>query len=105
MADSLPRPRPRPKPVAKKVVNAVPISTTGASSSSGQPASSLPRRRETKVEDTDEMFMRNRNRTSKTWQRLAEIHKGEFYERIYSIDHVFKFRNSRDSQDWENRQR
>lgn len=74
MADQ-PRPRPRPK---RKVVN-VPASTPGASSSSGGLAPTPTKRRVTEVEDTDEMFMRNRNRTSKTWQRLAEINKGEDY--------------------------
>ncbi|KAF8799030.1 hypothetical protein BYT27DRAFT_7202790 [Phlegmacium glaucopus] len=79
MADSSnsnqPRPRPRPKPVVKKADNAIPTSTPGASSSSGGLASSPPKRRVTAVEDTDEMFMRNRNRTSKTWKKLAEMNK------------------------------
>lgn len=78
MADSLNQPRPRPRPKLKDV-NAVPTSTPGASSSSGGMASSPTKRRVFEVEDTDEMFMRNRNRTSKTWQRLAEINKGEDY--------------------------
>ena len=78
MADtSQPRPRPRPKPVAKKAGN-VPASTPGAPSSSKGLTSSPPKRCAIAVDDTDEMFMRNRNRTSKTWQRLAEINKGEF---------------------------
>jgi hypothetical protein len=77
MADSQSRPRPRPKLLAKKLANAIQTSTPSTSSSPGGLASSPPKRRVTEVEDTDEMFMRNRNRTSKTWQRLAEINKGE----------------------------
>lgn len=81
MADSnnQPRPRPRPKPIAKKASNAIPSSTPGAS------FSSPPKRHVIEVEDTDEMFMRNRNRTSKTWQRLAEINKGG----VYVVKNVF----------------
>lgn len=80
MADtSQPRPRPRPKPVAKKAGNAIPASTPGTSKGL---TSSPPKRPAIAAEDTDEMFMRNRNRTSKTWQRLAEINKGEFDIRL-----------------------
>ncbi len=32
------------------------------------------------VEDTDEMFMRNRNRSSKTWQKLEKINKSEILQ-------------------------
>ena len=85
MADSL-RPRPRPK---RKVDNVISTSTPGASSSSGGLASNPTKRRVTEVEDTDEMFMRNRNRTSKTWQRLAEINKGE----DYCVSQALKCRN------------
>ena len=88
MADSLNQPRPRPRP-KRKAVNVIPASTPGASSSSGGLAPSPTKRRVTEVEDTDEMFMRNRNRTSKTWQRLAEINKGE----DYCINQALKCRN------------
>lgn len=75
MADTVNQPRPRPRP-KRKDANAIQTSTPGASSSGGM-ASSPTKRRVIEVKDTDEMFMRNRNRTSKTWQRLAEINKGE----------------------------
>ena len=104
MADSVqPRPRPRPKAVAKKAVNAISNSTPHASSSSGGVTSSPPKRRVIEVEDTDEMFMRNRNRTSKTWQRLAEMDKGEEYGRMF-INQALKYGNLRGTQNWENRQ-
>ena len=88
MADSLNQSRPRPRPI-RKAANAIPTSTPGASSSSGGLTSSSTKRRVTEVEDTDEMFMRNRNRTSKTWQRLAEINKGK----DYCVNQALKCRN------------
>ena len=42
------------------------------------------------VEDTDEMFMRNRNRSSKTWQKLEQLDRSEFFFLLVSItDHDF----------------
>ncbi|KAJ3513491.1 hypothetical protein NLJ89_g2912 [Agrocybe chaxingu] len=81
MADSItarPRPRPRPRPVAKassstNVVQSATPATAGAGSSTN--AITAPTGRVIMVEDTDEMFMRNRNRTEKTWQKLEQLNK------------------------------
>ncbi|KAF8964320.1 hypothetical protein BDZ97DRAFT_1904414 [Flammula alnicola] len=72
-----PRPRPRPKPILKRTENGALNSTPGASSSSssGIPLTTLGAQRVIEVHDTDEMFMRNRNRTVKTWQKLDQINK------------------------------
>ncbi|CAA7262910.1 unnamed protein product [Cyclocybe aegerita] len=79
MADStIARPRPRPRPVAKassstNVVPSATPATSGAGSSTN--AITAPMGRVIVVEDTDEMFMRNRNRTAKTWQKLEQLNK------------------------------
>ncbi|KDR82499.1 hypothetical protein GALMADRAFT_237823 [Galerina marginata CBS 339.88] len=81
MAESTnrPRPRPRPRPIARTPSNAEPSATPGASSSS---STSIPvlssnpgKRRVIEVQDTDEMFMRNKNRSYQTWQKLEQINK------------------------------
>ncbi|KAF8158052.1 hypothetical protein B0H34DRAFT_707321 [Crassisporium funariophilum] len=82
MADTArPRPRPRPKPIAKKPVapNASSDATPGASGSSGSgiPLSSQTRR-VIDVQDTDEMFIRNRNRKAEHWRKMEQINRGAY---------------------------
>lgn len=96
MADTRPRPRPRPRPVQKSSATTAATSSSSTntqtvlpqpgSSSSGNyskatsiPLSSPngPAKRIIVVEDTDEMFMRNRNRSSKTWQKLGQLDKSK----------------------------
>jgi len=68
-----PRPRPRPKPIAKN-----PNGNAGPSSLTPKPTSSLEAgtRRPNTIEDEDEYFMKNRNHSSKTWQKPEQITKG-----------------------------
>ncbi|KIM43006.1 hypothetical protein M413DRAFT_443821 [Hebeloma cylindrosporum] len=79
MADAAPpprpRPRPRPKPIAKNATNgnAVPSSSSSSLLTSKAPEAT---RRASAIEDEDEYFMKNRNRSSKTWQKLDQITKG-----------------------------
>ncbi|KAF8879087.1 hypothetical protein CPB84DRAFT_1793598 [Gymnopilus junonius] len=75
---SRPRPRPRPRPLTKSSSTTDgPSSTPGASSSSTQiplaSSTSPGKKRVIEVIDTDEMFMRNTDRTYQTWQRLDQI--------------------------------
>ncbi|KAF5319987.1 hypothetical protein D9611_011004 [Ephemerocybe angulata] len=78
-AASRPRPRPRPRPVPK---TRTPSSTTaetsqdGASSSAAGP--STPKKALAKTEaEIDAMFMKNKNRSLKTWHKLEEINKDD----------------------------
>ncbi|RDB19065.1 hypothetical protein Hypma_014343 [Hypsizygus marmoreus] len=70
MADSnRPRPRPRPKPKAK-AAPAVDTKTPGPSSSTtSSPLKTV------QIRDDDEMFMRNRGRTSKMWEKLEKMNQ------------------------------
>jgi len=62
------RPRPRPKPKAKQ-----PLAETQATKNAARSPSVA-----TPVADTDEMFIINRKRDNKTWQRLEKINNGGF---------------------------
>ena len=93
MADARPRPRPRPRPVQKTASSSsnaridTELSTAplqGTSSAGRSDATTVPlssqnagAQRVIVVQDTDEMFMRNRNRSSRTWQKLEQMNKGE----------------------------
>ncbi|KAF9525541.1 hypothetical protein CPB83DRAFT_771916 [Crepidotus variabilis] len=76
-------PRPRPRPIPKATTstsNVVAGSSSQAGSSNATSASpteqAVSKFRDIVVNDTDEMFMKNRNRSSKTWQKLEKINKG-----------------------------
>ncbi|KAG6878517.1 hypothetical protein C0993_005448 [Termitomyces sp. T159_Od127] len=58
-----PRPRPRPKPRAPSLERAAPAPVAGTSSLDGRGV------------DSDEMFMRNRNRTTNAWAALDKLTK------------------------------
>ncbi|KAK2465372.1 hypothetical protein APHAL10511_002726 [Amanita phalloides] len=58
------QPRPRPKPKARVAASTEP-------GPSGEPEISIPQSAAAK--DNDELFMRNRKRTTYTWQKLKEI--------------------------------
>ncbi|KAF5382500.1 hypothetical protein D9615_003048 [Tricholomella constricta] len=74
MAESnRPRPRPRPKPKPKvKAAPSVEEITSGPSSSTHRASSPL---KEVQVVDNDEMFMRNRGRSTKVWEKLEQMTK------------------------------
>jgi hypothetical protein len=66
-----PRPKPRPKPKAKP--------TNGVAGSSSKPEVSSSSSRiplSSQADDEDEMFLKNRHRSMKTWQKLEELNKG-----------------------------
>ncbi|RXW25372.1 hypothetical protein EST38_g525 [Candolleomyces aberdarensis] len=74
-APNRPRPRPRPRPKAKSPVTQP--STNAAGSSAAGP-STAPKKAATRSEnDLDAMFMRNKNRSLKTWHKLEEIAKDD----------------------------
>ena len=69
-----PRPKPRPKPKAK-LANAV----AGSSSKPGESSSSSRIPLSSQVDDEDDMFLKNRNRSMKTWKKLEEFNKGVMF--------------------------
>ncbi len=91
-----PRPRPRPRPIQKSSTTSATLSSpsitkttpfeAGSSSTTRSNATTIPlsspngaAKRVIMVEDTDEMFMRNRNRSSKTWQKLEKLDRSELF--------------------------
>ncbi|KIL63276.1 hypothetical protein M378DRAFT_164788 [Amanita muscaria Koide BX008] len=62
-----PRPRPKPRPKAKALTDAEPSATPEPSGSAR--VAPIP----VAIRDEDEHFIRNRKRTTATWQRLKEI--------------------------------
>jgi hypothetical protein len=61
------RPRPKPKPKAKAV--------TSADSGPSTQLRSEDAHTSVTINDEDELFMRNRKRTTATWQQLKDIDK------------------------------
>ncbi len=64
------RPRPKPKPKAKAATPADPGPSTQPGSENAQ-LGPTP----VAINDEDELFMRNRKRTTATWQQLKDIDK------------------------------
>ncbi|KAJ2933383.1 hypothetical protein H1R20_g3694, partial [Candolleomyces eurysporus] len=74
-APNRPRPRPRPRPKAKSPVTQ---SSTNASGSSTAGPSATPKKAATRSEnDLDAMFMKNKNRSLKTWHKLEDLAKDD----------------------------
>ncbi|KAH9042155.1 hypothetical protein EDB85DRAFT_2139510 [Lactarius pseudohatsudake] len=65
-------PRPRPRPANRQA-----SAPTQHATSSSKPVPITKTGRELELDKGDELFIRNRNRTAKDWQRLDRIAKGE----------------------------
>ncbi len=65
-------PRPRPRPANRQASG-----PTQHATSSSKPVPTAKTGRELELDKGDELFIRNRNRTAKDWQRLDRLAKGE----------------------------
>jgi hypothetical protein len=87
MADAS-RPRPRPKP-KQKAAASIPGPAAPGPSSLSDPSLSTSKKKATDVQDSDEMFMRNRKRTNKDWEYLEKLNKGMHLSRTLLMDLVY----------------
>ncbi|KAH9002555.1 hypothetical protein EDB86DRAFT_2800259 [Lactarius hatsudake] len=74
-------PRPRPRPANRQA-----SAPTQHATSSSKPVPIAKTGRELELDKGDELFIRNRNRTAKDWQRLDRIAKGEPRDPFSSLE-------------------